>query len=269
MSKLMIDWQTVATAGPTIDGRTLEALQMEEMAYGYNPAEYTAVVNVDHVYGNMGHVTELRTSRDAKVRTVLQARIQPNSNYVYLNESKVKQFFSIELVSDFAKTGKAYLVGLAITDVPASLGTSKAEFKAGGRELLSTNEPADFDFQTFPVCSDTPVLNFLKRLFSFTPSQKELTMSTPAEQNQTALSTPSASPRGIEVLSCDLITETVKSAVTAAFAERQSAETVAELTALKAEKEALKTELTALKESAAATIVPPNTGATESVTPLY
>lgn len=58
----------------------------------------------------------------------LFARLNPNERYAYVNEQRQKLFFSIEVAEDFAKTGKAYLVGLGIHRQPASLGTSKSSF---------------------------------------------------------------------------------------------------------------------------------------------
>jgi len=45
-----------------------------------------------------------------------------------LNEKRIKVFTSMELVINFAQTGKAYLTGLALTDDPASLGVSMLQF---------------------------------------------------------------------------------------------------------------------------------------------
>ena len=47
-----------------------------------------------------------------------------------LHNAGQKLFTSIEVNPNFADTGKAYLVGLAFTDTPASLGTQIMEFAA-------------------------------------------------------------------------------------------------------------------------------------------
>ena len=44
-----------------------------------------------------------------------------------------KIYSSMEIMSNFADTGKAYLVGLAITDTPASLGTT-ANFSTAAKQ---------------------------------------------------------------------------------------------------------------------------------------
>ncbi len=48
---------------------------------------------------------------------------------------------SCEYTADFAKTGKAYLTGLAMTDEPASLGTTQVHLssdKGKGQESVSS-----------------------------------------------------------------------------------------------------------------------------------
>ena len=45
-------------------------------------------------------------------------------------EKRQKIYTSMEVDLDFADTGEAYLVGLAVTDTPASLGTSMLQFSA-------------------------------------------------------------------------------------------------------------------------------------------
>lgn len=46
---------------------------------------------------------------------------------------KQKVYTSIEVDENFAKTGSAYLIGLAVTDSPASLGTEMLQFAAGAK----------------------------------------------------------------------------------------------------------------------------------------
>jgi hypothetical protein len=46
---------------------------------------------------------------------------------------KEKIYSSIELHPQFALNGKAYVVGLAMTDTPASLGTERLKFAAAAR----------------------------------------------------------------------------------------------------------------------------------------
>ncbi|WP_163831865.1 GPO family capsid scaffolding protein [Spartinivicinus ruber] len=117
-------------SGPTVDGRTIEAQAILDMAAAYNPAEYTALLWYEHFrfYGNFGQVVELKTEVDDQDRQCLFAKIKPNKRLYELNEQQQQLFFSGEILPNFANTGKAYLLGLAITDQPASVGTSQLHF---------------------------------------------------------------------------------------------------------------------------------------------
>jgi len=49
---------------------------------------------------------------------------------VKINQAGQKVYTSVEIDPKFADTGEAYLVGLAVTDSPASTGTSRLSFSA-------------------------------------------------------------------------------------------------------------------------------------------
>ena len=49
----------------------------------------------------------------------------------------------MELTDDFAGTGKAYLMGLAVTDEPASLGTSQLHFSRKEQCPVFISQPTD------------------------------------------------------------------------------------------------------------------------------
>ena len=128
---LTTDWITIGTAGPTVDGRKISEQMLLEAAETYDPDEYQAVISSDHLlwwYGNFGEVSQVRTRTDKKDRTVLQAKIHPNKRLIEMNNQGQRLHTSMELTDDFAGTGKAYLMGLAVTDEPASLGTSQLQF---------------------------------------------------------------------------------------------------------------------------------------------
>lgn len=141
---LLTDWLTVGTSGPTIDGRVIKPEWLKDCAETYDPDDYTAVVNAEHWFGNFGTVRELRTVEDKKGRTALQARIRPNSSYLMQNSEDRRLFFSMELGHDFAKSGKTYLIGLATTDNPASLGTSETHFTSKDNENLFRGGSEEF-----------------------------------------------------------------------------------------------------------------------------
>lgn len=141
----------VAVEGPTVDGRVIERQMLVEAADGYEPDTYTARINCEHIAGYSpdrpfncyGTVRSLRTEEieltvNGAKKTLLSlvAEIEANDQLVELNKAGQKLFTSCELHPNFAGEGKAYLVGLAITDTPASLGTEPLKFAVRSRGNL-------------------------------------------------------------------------------------------------------------------------------------
>ena len=127
----------VATEGATTDGRVIERAWIEQMARNYKPATYTARVNMEHLRGfsaegpfnAYGDVLAVKTEEvDGKL--ALLAQIEPTPALIAYNQAKQKVFTSIEVNPAFADTNEAYLVGLAVTDSPASLGCDYLQFCA-------------------------------------------------------------------------------------------------------------------------------------------
>jgi len=134
-------WFRVGVAGDTTDGREIDAKWLDEMAESYNPTTYGARVNCEHVrglapdgsFGAFGDVLALKTETidmDGEEKTALYAQIAPNDDLVALNKKRKKVYTSMEIDHNFSGKGTAYLVGLAVTDSPASLGTEMLEFAA-------------------------------------------------------------------------------------------------------------------------------------------
>jgi hypothetical protein len=61
-------------------------------------------------------------------KLALNAEVEATDELVQLVGDKQKIYTSIEVAPNFANTGKAYLMGLAVTDTPASLGTEVLSF---------------------------------------------------------------------------------------------------------------------------------------------
>ena len=76
----------------------------------------------------MGDVLELKAETADDV-TRLYARIDPTEKMLGYIKDREKVFTSMELIKPFGDTGKAYLVGLAMTDSPASMGTTMLKFR--------------------------------------------------------------------------------------------------------------------------------------------
>lgn len=135
----------VARSGPTIDGREITPEQIDQMAESYDPNLYGARVWIEHTrsmlpngaFRAMGDVITLSAVDDGDQRA-LYAEVDPTDELIQLAKTRQKTYWSIEIVPDFAKTGKAYMAGLSITDSPASLSTEMIKFairsdKADGR----------------------------------------------------------------------------------------------------------------------------------------
>ncbi|REC90890.1 GPO family capsid scaffolding protein [Pantoea ananatis] len=147
----------IGVEGATTDGRTIERRWLEQMAANYDPAVYTAVINMEHIKGytpdsafrRFGVVDALDTEEISdgllKGRMGLYAVINPTDELVTMTGNMQKLFTSMEIRPEFADTGEAYLIGLAVTDDPASLGTEMLQFSAtaGANPLANRKQHPD------------------------------------------------------------------------------------------------------------------------------
>lgn len=152
--KFRSKWTRIAVEGATTDGRTIERSWLEDIAAQYNPATYGARINCEHIkgiapespFGAYGDVLAVKAEEveiDGKNKLALYAQLQPNEALLALNKKGQKVYTSIEVQPKFADTGKAYLIGLAITDSPASLGTEALEFSAKHGTLANRKQHPD------------------------------------------------------------------------------------------------------------------------------
>lgn len=132
MSQLCTDWLCIATEGDTVDHRELKREWLIDAAETYDPELYAALIWPEHErdYGNGGSVKQVmwQEGDDGLVR--LYAKISPNMSLIEANKRDQLLYFSVELTEDgdFRGTGRSYLEGLAATDSPASVGTSRMRF---------------------------------------------------------------------------------------------------------------------------------------------
>lgn len=137
-------WFRIAVAGDTTDGREIQADWIIQMAANYDPNTYGARINMEHfrsvfpdgMFGAYGDVLALKTEKvtiDGEEKDALFAQIEPTQSLIELNKKKQKVYTSIEVDDNFANKGSAYLVGLAVTDSPASLGTEMLQFAANAK----------------------------------------------------------------------------------------------------------------------------------------
>lgn len=132
----------IAVEGATTDRREISRDWISQMAANYDPAMYGARINMEHIKGyaadstfrRFGDVTAVEaeeiTEGPLKGKLALYGWIDPTPELVELTKARQKIYTSIEVNPKFADTGEAYLVGLAVTDDPASLGTEILSFSA-------------------------------------------------------------------------------------------------------------------------------------------
>lgn len=134
----------VFTEGDSADGRVIERKWIEQMAATFNPTKYGARVWLEHIRGILpdspfkayGDVTAVKAEEveiDGKKKLALFAQIDATPELIAMNKARQKVYTSVEIDPDFAKSGQCYLVGLGVTDSPASLGTEMLAFAAGAK----------------------------------------------------------------------------------------------------------------------------------------
>lgn len=165
----------VAVEGGTTDGRTITREWIEQMAQRYNQNTYGARVNMEHIrgidpagmfkmYGDiLGAKTE-EVDMEGEKRLALFVQIDPTPELIELNKKRQKVYTSVEIHPNLNEKG-AYLMGLAVTDSPASLGTEMLQFCAGAgdKSPLASRKTA-------PECLFTAAIETTIELEDDTPS---------------------------------------------------------------------------------------------------
>lgn len=150
-------WVIAATEGATVDGRTISKEWINQMAESYSVDEYTALIWPEHFRSswgpsegkNWGSVDEVKAAKH-KGKLRLFVKITANDYLLAANKDGQKLFMSIEPNPDYKSEGRCYLQGLAVTDSPASSGTSRLKFSIGDNEVnheysqLETLQHSDF-----------------------------------------------------------------------------------------------------------------------------
>lgn len=179
----------VATEGATTDGRKIERKWLQEIAATYNPLKYGARIFIEHIRGfnpnapaafrAMGDVVAVKVEEVEDGKIALFAQIDPTSELVDLVTARQKIYSSIEVVENFAGTGMAYLMGLGVTDSPASLSTDVLAFaaqnpaanpfasrKQAPENLFSAAELSTIEFEDVPTEPGPSLLDRIKGMFS-------------------------------------------------------------------------------------------------------
>ncbi|MGN7972814.1 GPO family capsid scaffolding protein [Serratia sp. 22264] len=191
MAKKVSKWFRIGVEGDTCDGRVIDGNDIQEMAAGFDPRVYGCRINLEHIKGlfpngdfkRLGDVVELKAEKidDDSIlngKWALFAKMTPTDELVAMVAASQKVYTSMEVRPNFANTGKCYLVGLAVTDDPASLGTEYLEFcaraktnplagkKAEPGDLFSVATEVLLEFEELPDSLLTNLTDRVKGMFS-------------------------------------------------------------------------------------------------------
>ncbi|EOC5726901.1 GPO family capsid scaffolding protein [Cronobacter turicensis] len=191
MAKKVSKFFRIGVEGDTCDGRVISAGDIKEMAASFDPRVYGCRINLEHIKGLLpdspfkryGDVVELKAEKiddDSALngKWALFAKISPSDELIAMNEALQKVYTSMEIQPNFANTGKCYLVGLAVTDDPASLGTEYLQFCAGSEKsplarrksspenVFSAATLAELEFEDQPETVFTALTDKVKAIFS-------------------------------------------------------------------------------------------------------
>ncbi|ELG0257310.1 GPO family capsid scaffolding protein, partial [Salmonella enterica] len=191
MAKKVSKFFRIGVEGDTCDGRIISASDIQEMADTFDPRVYGCRINLEHIksvlpdspFKRYGDVVELKVEKiedDSALngKLALLAKISPSDDLVAMNKALQKVYTSMEIAPNFSNSGKCYLVGLAVTDDPASLGTEYLEFcrnakhnplnrfKANPENLISAATLAEIEFEDQPETVFTALTDKVKAIFS-------------------------------------------------------------------------------------------------------
>lgn len=137
--------QAICSVGQTVDGRAITDKDLDDIVATYDYEKYGARINLDHegewsgwaadfFYninlngGMLGDVISVTDGKNSAGIRCLYAVLAPNASLITLNQADQAVYYSIEIDRDFMESGQTYLVGLAMTDYPASTYTTRANF---------------------------------------------------------------------------------------------------------------------------------------------
>lgn len=191
MAKKVSKFFRIGVEGDTCDGRIISASDIQEMADTFDSRVYGCRINLEHIKGLLpdspfkryGDVVELKAEKidddsALKGKLALFAKISPSDELVAMNKALQKVYTSMEIAPNFSNSGKCYLVGLAVTDDPASLGTEYLEFcrtakynplqrlKANPENVFSVATLAELEFEDVPDTVLNSLADKVKAIFS-------------------------------------------------------------------------------------------------------
>ncbi|SQD80436.1 GPO family capsid scaffolding protein [Moritella yayanosii] len=183
----------IAAMGLTVDGREISEKDIDDIVTTYNYKKYGARINLDHEFnwsgwaaknlhgvelngGMLGDVIGLSTGKNEDGIKVLYAILSPNASFVLLNQADQAVYFSIEIDRDFMKSGQTYLIGLAVTDYPASTYTDRIHFSQQDKNNAN-QAPSDTDLLQVSLALEEaaqPTKSLFKKLFNFNKDDDDM-----------------------------------------------------------------------------------------------
>ncbi|MBL0626536.1 GPO family capsid scaffolding protein [Aeromonas jandaei] len=153
-SQVKTGWVCIATAGPTLDGRTITPECLRELAQTYNPSFYVANLWPEGArIRPLGYVDAVKVQEeDGQLK--LMAILCPTLELIDLNTSGSHCFCTIEAAENFAGTSQWYLAGVSVTDQPTITGLTQLQFSAKRPEARPLLVPA-----SLPVPVPTKQMN--------------------------------------------------------------------------------------------------------------
>ncbi|WP_435781710.1 GPO family capsid scaffolding protein [Providencia hangzhouensis] len=151
--------------GATTDGRKVQRQWLTDIAKNYDPSVYGARINMEHLnyewmprFGDVESVYTEEISEGAlKGKLALYGILSPTDSLIEMNRKRQKVYTSVEINPNFSDMNSAYLVGLAVTDNPASLGTSMLVFSAGADKTATFSERKQDKDNVFTAAEETVI----------------------------------------------------------------------------------------------------------------
>ncbi|HEM7185932.1 TPA: GPO family capsid scaffolding protein [Providencia rettgeri] len=151
--------------GATTDGRKVQRQWLTDIEKNYDKNVYGARINMEHMnyswmprYGDVESVYTEEISEGAlKGKLALYGVLTPTDSLIEMNKKRQKVYTSVEINPNFSDMNAAYLVGLAVTDNPASLGTSMLEFSAGSDKSTAFSERKQDKDNVFTAAEETAI----------------------------------------------------------------------------------------------------------------
>ncbi|MDO6706153.1 GPO family capsid scaffolding protein [Photobacterium sp. 1_MG-2023] len=228
------DWKIIATEGATVDGRKLLRQWFKEMAEQYSTQEYTAMIWPEHFrfggFGDNWGTVEAVKAEELNGKMRLFAKIKPNQYLLTANKLGQKLFTSIEINPDYKGEGRCYLRGLAVTDSPASTGTSRLEFseQSGQVKAIECDQLEELDFAE---CQPNALVQAISTLFTHFQSGNPTSETQPEPESEDTDVTPeqlkAALKEQFSTMKTELKTE-LEESLTAKFSQNQQVDEAAE-----------------------------------------